>query len=246
MSTINKQRILVHEEANALHLCLRRPTRYNAIDSATLRDLRRTLDDYYDFNGSLVIQGSRGVFSLGGDLYELANMSETSAYEFSVLAHQCVERIESWPHPTVALVDGYAIGAGYELCLACDMIWASNESFVGLPGLAWSLMPCMGGLQRIMARSHFLMAQEAFLTGRMFDAQEAYNHALIDHILNDDDNLDVLFESFAQFSTTAVSNIRSLRMEKQGIIVAKLNAELFAEPFCSGETQERLHQLIDH
>lgn len=246
MSIINTHRFMVQEEAKALHVCFQRSERYNALDVSSLRELRQLLDQFYDYPGCLVLQGSRGVFSLGADLHELSKMSVTQAFEYSILAHQCAERIESWPHPTLALVDGYALGAGYELCLACDSIWASSDSFIGMPGLAWALMPCMGGLQRIMARSHFLMAQEAFLTGKIFDMEEALNEQLVDHVMDDGpEDLDELLATFCEFSTTAVSNIRSIRLERQGIIMAKLDAELFAEPFVRGEVQTRLKELID-
>lgn len=246
MKVIKTQRIQVHEEPSALHVCLQRPARYNAVDVLTLRELRMILDQYYDYPGALILQGTRGVFSLGADLYELSKMSAHEAFEYSLLAHRCAERIESWPRPTLALLDGYALGAGYELCLSCDVIWAGPDSFVGIPGLAWSLMPSMGGLQRLMARTHFVFAQDAFLTGKIFDCEEALEHGMVNHLLDrEHDDLDALLHDFSEFSSTAVSNIRSLRLEKQGLIKPKVNAELFAEPFMRGEVQVRLQELID-
>lgn len=245
MSLSNRQRLHIYDETTVLHTCLNRPSRYNALDSATLRDLKDCLDSNYHHGGCLFLQGTQGIFSLGADIQELCTMDQDAAYEYSILAHQCAERIESWPHPTVALIDGYALGAGFELALSCDVVWATTNSFMGLPGLLWALMPCMGGLQRIMARSHFRTAQQAFLTGKMYNADEALALDLIDHVYNDQDDLDKLFTRLCDFSSTAVSNIRLMRLEKQGCMYARLNAQLFAENFANGEAPKRLSQLLD-
>ncbi len=244
MSLSNRQRLQIHNEPTVLHTCLSRPARYNALDSSTLYDLKDCLDSHYLHGGCLFLQGSQGIFSLGADIPELCSMGHDAAYNNSILAHQCAERIESWPHPTVALIDGYALGAGLELALACDVVWATANSFMGLPGLAWALMPCMGGLQRIMARSQLQIAQQSFLTGKMYTAHEAQNLQLIDHVIGEGDDISTLFASLGEFSTTAVSNIRSLRLEKQGCMYARLNAEMFAENFANGEAPRRLLTLL--
>ncbi|HEX3140852.1 MAG TPA: enoyl-CoA hydratase/isomerase family protein [Rhizobacter sp.] len=244
MATVSIRRIRLERHAHYLRLRLHRPDRYNAIDSATLRGLARQLEAARHEALPLVLAGEGDLFSVGADINELATLSESQATLYSRLGHQVIEALESWPGVTIAHLSGYALGAGLELALGCDVILASSDVRIGLPGLAWALVPCMGGLRRMACRASERFSSELFLQGAVLDAEHSLREHLIDRIVADEAQVDVFAYEMSSYSTSAVRAIRSLRLDRQGRIDSATGARMFSLPFASGECQRRLKALL--
>jgi enoyl-CoA hydratase len=244
MATVSISHIRVDRHTQYLRLCFNRPDRYHAIDSATLRSLSHLLQPARHMAMPLVLSGDADLFSVGADIAELASLTDVQAAMYSRLGHHVLEALESWPGVTIAHMSGYALGAGLELALGCDLIVSSPDVRIGLPGLAWALVPCMGGLRRMACRSNERFSSELFLHGAVLSADQARKEHLLDRVLVDDAELTALIGEMADYSTSAVRVIRAVRLERQGRIDAATGARMFSLPFASGECQRRLKSLL--
>lgn len=244
MAPVSIRRVRVERHAHHLSLSLSRPDRYNAIDSATLRGLAGQLDHTNHAAVPLVLSGTAELFSVGADINELASSSADQAESFSQLGHRVIEALEAWPGVTIAHLFGYALGAGLELALGCDIITATPDIRLGLPGLAWAMVPCMGGLRRMACRASEHFSSELFLQGAVLGAEKSLREHLIDRIVYDDRQVLELAREMSEYSASAVQAIRSLRLARQGRIDALTGSHMFSLPFASGECQRRLKALL--
>ncbi len=224
-----------------LQLC--RPERYNVLDITTLATLSVDLATAGPCYQPLVISGLGEVFSLGCDIRELATFSAADATTYSRLGQQTVAAIEAWPGLTIGWLQGYALGSGLELALGCDLLIADPGVRIGLPGLAWALMPCLGGLRRLAGRVGKDLASDLLLRGTVLDGPAALASGLVDRLVVGENGLACLLHDFADFPPGAVRAIRELRLGRHGIQDIDTEAELFAQPFISGECQKRLRML---
>jgi enoyl-CoA hydratase/carnithine racemase len=244
MATTSIQRIRLDRRAKFIRLSLCRAERYNAIDSATLRGLVRHLERYRHLEMPLILTGDADQFSVGADINELASLNGKQAAQFSELGHHVLEALENWPGVTIAHLNGYALGAGLELALGCDILVGTKDVRMGLPGLAWALVPCMGGLRRLACRASEQFSSELFLQGTVLSAQQALNHHLLDRLVDHEQQVAALARDMANYSPSAVNAIRSIRLQKQGHINSEVGARMFSLPFASGECQRRLNTLL--
>lgn len=228
-----------------LQLC--RPDRYNALDIATLAELTVTLEEAASTHLPLILSGEGRNFSLGCDVRELAGFSPEAAATYSRLGQQAVRVLESWPGVTIAHLTGYVLGTGLELALGCDLLVGEPGVRLGLPGLAWAMVPCLGGLRRLHQRVGPTVSSDLFLRGQVLDAEGALHAGLLDRIAPIDDNLSTLVASVTDFTPSAVAAIRDLRLRHHGPTDPSsetIEADLFAQAFANGECQRRLRSLL--
>lgn len=243
MSTVSTRLIQVEKTRTAVRLRLCRPDHYNALDGATLHSLHAFLTHRQE-NLPLILEGDADFFSVGADIAELARFDARQAAAYSRQGHLVLQALESWPGVTIAFVNGYALGVGLELMLGCDVIAGGHGTRIGMPGLAWALVPCMGGLRRLACRVSEAFSADLFLSGDMLDAERSWEVGLIDKLVHHDLEITALAAEMADFSPQAVSAIRDLRLERHGIIDARVGSSMFARPFVNGECQRRLRQLL--
>lgn len=244
MSQTRRRSVALDATAERVEVRLCCPERFNVLDIATLSDLSVTLETTPHHHRPLLLRGDGNIFSLGSDVRELAHFTAESAETYSRLGQQIVAALEAWPGVTIAHLTGYALGTGLELALGCDLLVADAEVRIGLPGLVWGLVPCLGGLRRLRERVGAERAQELFLHGQILSGSEAYGLGLVDRVIGDPDELDQFIASQAEFPGGAVQAIRSLRLDRLGRRDIDMEAELFAQPFTQGECQRRLRQLL--
>jgi enoyl-CoA hydratase/carnithine racemase len=235
------QPIRVDVGRHLVRLRLARPDRYNVLDMATLASLAEALETNRR-PLPLLLDGEGDVFSVGGDIAELAGFRSDEAKAYSRLGQRVVSALEDWPAVTVARISGYALGTGLELALGCDVLVGTSDVRLGLPGLAWALVPCLGGLRRLSCRLSSELCSELFLGGEVLEAPKALEVGLLDRV--SDAPLERFAAGFGEFSSSAVAAIRGVRLERQGRIDADSEADLFAQPFASGECQKRLKKLL--
>lgn len=244
MNPVSIHRISPARRPGYLRLQLNRPERHNAIDTSMLRGLAKALAADRREALPLVIEGDAGFFSVGADISEMSALDAGAASAYSRLGHEVIEAIESWPGVTIAHLRGYTLGVGLELALGCDLLVGGPNVSLGLPGLAWALVPCMGGLRRLACRVSEAFSSELFLNGEVLDAGRALAHGLLNRIEPDDDAVERFVGQMAEWPTSAVSAIRSLRLEHQGVIDSNIGSRMFSQPFASGECQRRLKALL--
>jgi enoyl-CoA hydratase len=118
-------------------------------------------------------------FIAGADIRELHRKTLTDAREFGRLGQDCGRLLETMPKPTIAAINGYCLGGGFEMALACDLRFASSTALFGQPEINLGLIPGWGGTQRLARLAGLGVAKELVLSGRTLSAQEAYDHELV-------------------------------------------------------------------
>jgi len=169
-------------------LTLDRPKALNALDRATLEAL---LDCCERLGGdtsvrAVVLTGEGRAFAAGADIAEMRGLDAQQAEAFSRLGHAVGDALESLAAPTIAAVNGYALGGGCELACACDWIYASEKARFGQPEVKLGLIPGMGGTGRLVRRVGSAWAKELVLGGEPIDAETALRIGLVNRLFAPD------------------------------------------------------------
>ena len=118
-------------------------------------------------------------FAAGADIKEMVHMGVLESHAWGSLGHECGRLLESMPKPTIAAVNGFAVGGGCELALACDIRYASENAKFGQPEVNLAVIPGWGGTQRLARAIGAGLAKDLILTGRTIDAAEALRIGLV-------------------------------------------------------------------
>ena len=177
--------LLEKTEAGVAVLTVNRPKSLNALNTAVLKELDQALSELAADAAvrAVVLTGSgEKAFVAGADISEMAEMSPAAAREFSRLGSGVFRSIEELRKPVIAAVNGYALGGGLELALACDFIYASDNARLGLPETTLGVIPGFGGTRRLAARCGAARAREMIFTGRPLDAAKAAACGLVNEV----------------------------------------------------------------
>ncbi len=163
---------------------LNRPEVYNALDFDTLFELTSIFHTLATESTArvVVLTGMGKSFSSGADLKEIAQFSPQRASEFSLEGHRAFRTIREAPFPVIAAVNGYALGGGLELALACDLVYGSDLSRYGQPEAKVGMITGWGGSFRLSERVGLARAKELVFTGRIIEAEEALRIGLIEGV----------------------------------------------------------------
>jgi enoyl-CoA hydratase len=162
-----------------------RPDVLNALNTALLEELLATLGDLGGDPAVGVVvltgEGERS-FIAGADIKEMAGKTPLEARAYSELGQEIAHRLETMRKPTIAAVNGYALGGGCEMALACDVRLASQNAQFGQPEINLGIIPGWGASQRLARATNIGYAKELILTGRRVDAAEALERGLVQHV----------------------------------------------------------------
>ena len=174
---------LEHEGAVST-LTVNRPDRLNALDREVLGQLRGALEELAGHAGTrcLIVTGAGKAFVAGADIAAMREMSPEEAREFSREGHRTFDMIEALAFPAIAAVNGFALGGGCELALACDFAYASEKAKLGQPEVKLGVIPGFGGTRRLARRVGAARARELIYTGRMIGADEALRVGLVNAV----------------------------------------------------------------
>ena len=159
----------------------------NALDVPTLTALRdhlRELSTAADARVVVVTGAGERAFAAGADIKYMSELGVEEAKAWSALGHECGRLLETIPKPTLAAVNGFALGGGCELALACDIRYASARAKLGQPEINLGIIPGWGGTQRLARVAGLGFAKELILTGRLVDADEAQQRGLVNRVFD--------------------------------------------------------------
>lgn len=178
--------ILFEEIENVGVITFHRPEALNALNSQVMSELIELLERLKS-NGKLrcaILTGfGEKSFIAGADIKEMSSFSTQEAFQFSQRGHQILKEIESCPFPFIAAVNGFALGGGCEMALACDFIVASENSSFGLPEVGLDLIPGFGGTQRLVRFVGLARASEMIFSGRKYGAKETLEFGLVNQVV---------------------------------------------------------------
>lgn len=175
------------------HVTLNRPTKLNALSVQLfeeLKDLILSLKVNPELVRGLILTGAGGkAFAAGADIKQMSRMTQDEAHDFSALAQEVTLLLEELPIPTIAAVDGFALGGGCELAMACDFIYATEQSKFGQPEVSLGLIPGFGGCIRLIRHLGLPRAKEYIYSGRQIHAQKAVELGLVNEIYSNREEL---------------------------------------------------------
>lgn len=165
---------------------LNRPKALNALNAATVHELDRMFDELAKDSALkvVIVTGSgEKSFVAGADITEMRNYSAIEGRNWGKLAQAVFNKIENLPKPVIAAVNGFALGGGCELSMACDIRIASEKAKFGQPEVSLGIPPGFGGTQRLPRLIGKGRAKELLFTGEMIDAAEAYRIGLVNKVV---------------------------------------------------------------
>ena len=214
----------------------------NALNVETLTELRDRLRELADDASVRVVvltgAGERA-FVAGADIKYIGSLAPDQAKEWGALGHEAARLLEEMPKPTIAAINGFALGGGCELAAACDIRYASSRAKLGQPEINLGIIPGWGGTQRLARVCGLGVAKDLVLTGRQIDAEEAHRIGLVSGIA--DPVLEYALEVAAKL---AAKSPVALRVAKRLLNLSpgalEREAEEFGDLFASEDAKEGL------
>jgi len=180
------ENVKVEKEDGIALLYINRPEALNALNTKTLTEMKDALEEISKEEGIrvVIITGSgEKAFVAGADIKEMLDKSPLEMREFTILGHSVMKTLANMSKVTIAAVNGYALGGGCELALACDMRIASERARFGQPEVNLGIFPGFGGTQRLPRLIGKGKASELILTGDMIDGKEAERIGLVNKVV---------------------------------------------------------------
>lgn len=259
MSSGKYETVLVAREqieggGSVVTITLNRPDKLNALNATLLRELFQAVVELgADKTVRCAILTGAGdkAFAAGADIGAMKEMSAAEARTFAHLGHSLGERIESVHFPILAAVNGFALGGGCELALACDFIYASDKAKLGQPEVNLGVIPGFGGTQRLARRIGIARARELCYTGDVIDAQEALRIGLVNAIVPHAELMTKAKDTAAKIAAKGPLAIAQCkRVIYRGADVAlsianELEAQAFAGLFGSSDQREGMGAFLE-
>jgi len=166
-------------------LMVNRPDKLNALNAATIGELGDAIDEVGQREdvGGVIVTGAGRAFIAGADISELAAQTSSQAKQRALRGQQVFRRFETSPKPVIAAVNGFALGGGCELAMACHVRIASEAAKFGQPEVKLGICPGYGGTQRLPRLVGMGRALQLLMTGEMIDAAEAYRIGLVNRVV---------------------------------------------------------------
>ncbi len=211
------ENILFTLEDGIATITFNRPKALNALNGALLDELTQALDEVAENEDVrvLILTGAgEKSFVAGADITELATFGPLQAKIFAQKGQTVIGQLQALPIPVIAAVNGFALGGGSEMALACDFIYASENANFGLPEISLGIIPGFGGTQRLPRLIGANMAKEMIFTGKMVPAAEAKEIGMVNRVFS----AEALMEEARKTAKAIASKGKvSLRAAKQSI-----------------------------
>ena len=226
----------------------------NALDLPTLTALRDRLQELSANEAArvVVVTGAgQKAFAAGADIKYMSGLDVEQAGEWGALGHETGRLLETMPKPTIAAVNGFALGGGCELALACDLRFAARTAKLGQPEINLGIIPGWGGTQRLPRVTTLGYAKELIFTGRVVDADEAERRGLVNAVFEAGELMPKTMEVarlLASKSPVALAAAKAAcNRALQGEHAGNLDAEAarFGELFASEDAREGMTAFVE-
>jgi enoyl-CoA hydratase len=232
-----------------------RPKVRNALNSQLLKELARLLREIAQHSTyrALILTGAGDkAFIAGADIEEMERMTSVEMQAFLQLGSEVATLLETLPLVTLAAVNGYALGGGLEMALACDFIYASPQAILGLPEVKLGLIPGFGGTQRLMRAVGVARAKELIMSGRMISAEAAHAIGLVNKVCEGNTLLEECLKVAAEIAdhgTTAVNSAKRAICEGSDLPLQQglaLEQACFLTCFATEERKRAMKAFLAH
>jgi enoyl-CoA hydratase len=237
-----------------LVVTINRPEKLNSLNKKTIEDLHDVLVESENDNDIrvLIITGEgKKAFVAGADIEELSLLTPNEGRELSSMCHfKIFNFIENYTKPVIASINGFALGGGLELAMACHIRVASSNSKMGLPEVGLGIIPGYGGTQRLPRLVGKGKAFEMIMTTDYINAEEALKYGLVNHVVEQDELLDKSLSIANKICTKSRSSIKSVIKSINSGYNNKQNGyeveiEEFAKSFLSKDFREGINAFLE-
>jgi enoyl-CoA hydratase len=248
------ENIVTEIKNEVLVITINRPDKLNALNKQTIEELHELFVDAENDKNirALIITGSGNkAFVAGADIAEFANYSIEEGRQLSSIGHfKIFNFIENYSKPIIAAVNGFALGGGLELAMACHMRVASANAKMGLPEVSLGVIPGYGGTQRLAQLVGKGKAFEMITTADMINAEDAYKWGLVNYVTTQEELLNKCFEITSKMITKSPVAIRTAIKVINAGYNNKLNGyeveiEEFGKSFGSGDFKEGVSAFLE-
>jgi enoyl-CoA hydratase len=198
---------------SVLVITINRPDKLNALNKQTIEELHEVLveaENQSEIRAIILTGAGQKAFVAGADIAEFANFSVAEGKQLSSIGHfKIFNFIENYSKPIIAAVNGFALGGGLELAMACHIRVVSDNAKMGLPEVSLGLIPGYGGTQRLAQLLGKGKAFEMIVTADMIGAQEAFKWGLANHVTTQEELLNKCFEITSKMATKSPTAIKT-------------------------------------
>lgn len=206
------ENILIEKQENIAIITINRPEKLNALNKVTIQELHegfKSLSTDSSVKAIIITGSGEKAFVAGADISEFAHFSEEEGGKLAAKGQELLfDFVENLSTPVIAAVNGFALGGGLELAMACHFRVASDNAKMGLPEVTLGVIPGYGGTQRLGQLVGKGRAMEMIMTAGMIDAEMAKNYGLVNHVVPQGELLDLakgIASKIARNSSTAIS-----------------------------------------
>ncbi len=232
---------------------MNRPDALNALNSTTLGELKEAISQLNESDNVkvIIITGEGKAFVAGADIAEMKDMTKEQAQSFSRKGQSVFDLIASLDKPVIAAVNGFALGGGCELAMACDIRIASDKAKLGQPEVNLGVIPGFAGTQRLSRLVGTAKAKEMIFTGDMVDAQTAFSIGLVNQVVPAEQLKDTSMEMAKKIASKGPLAVKlAKKVINEGIQVeldqgSNIESTRFAECFESGEAKEGMTAFLE-
>ncbi|MDD5792744.1 MAG: enoyl-CoA hydratase-related protein [Erysipelotrichaceae bacterium] len=243
--------IKVIDNNNYTTIVLNRPNALNALNGEMLNEVENVLDNELKKSYGLIITGEGRAFAAGADITLQKDFSSEEAIEWSKMGSAIFRKIELLDIPTIAAVNGYALGGGCELAMSCDMIFASQKAKFGQPEVSLGVTPGFSGTVRLPRLVGTAKAMELLISGEIIPADEAMRIGLVNRVYKPEElkkETEAFLEKVLSMGPKAVKNCK--RLVRCGIDMCIEEAimyenRLFGECYENGEGNEGMYAFVE-
>jgi len=245
--------VVVVHAGHVATVTIQRPEKMNALNAAVIAELTRVFAEL-STSGEVraaVLTGAGKAFVAGADIAEMQAMSTVEAKHFSDRGHTLMASLEEAPFPVIAAVNGFALGGGLELALACDFIYAAEGAKLGQPEVNLGVIPGFGGTARLSRRVGVARARELVYAGDMITAEQGFAMGLVNQVTPKGEVVSRAQEIAAKIASrgpVAVAAAKRVLLRGEGASLAaacELEAQAFASLFGSADQKTGMQAFLD-
>jgi len=231
-----------------------RPKALNALNDDLLKEFSLALDDISkneDIRVLILTGAGEKAFVAGADITELSTFNSLQAKVFSQKGQKTISKLQELAIPVIAAVNGFALGGGSEVALACDFIYASENAVFGLPEITLGIMPGFGGTQRLPRLIGKNMAKEMIFTGKMIKADEAYRLGLANKVCPPESLMDEVLKTAKTIASKGKVSLRGAKhavntgMNSDLVTGCNIEIDAFALCFASEDAKEGTSAFLE-
>lgn len=246
--------VLVEKKGRTGILTINRPDKFNAVNSEVIKEIAsafKTLDSDPEVKVIVIRGAGEKAFIAGADIAEMQNITPSQAREFARKGQETLKTFEDSDKIVIAAINGYALGGGLELAMACDMRIASQTAQMGQPEIAIGVIPGWAGTQRLARLVGKTKAKELVLTGKRITAEEAEKIGLINRVVPPEKLIEEVMKTaeaiseLGKFSLGAAKHAIDRGVDTTFDKGQELERELFAQCFSDPDQKEGMTAFLE-